>query len=126
MATLQHPLTGPDGPASPASRGAAAGATTAAPRRSARRPAARSAPRFAGDWVSATLRLDAHRRIVRLNTGEVEWLLEAEDFDAVSEAVRGRVLADVEWSPDLRRLLVPGAHERAGTSFFRLRPTGSA
>jgi hypothetical protein len=90
---------------------------------SVRRRAGAGAPvgaaRFPNDWISATLRLGPDRRLVRVSADGIEWVLAAEDFDALARAAAGAPVR-VEWNPDLGRVLIPGAHSRAGTSFFRL------
>jgi hypothetical protein len=82
---------------------------------------AHSAPRFANDWIGATLRLCPERRMVRVSAGTLEWLLAAADFEALAGAAGSLGPLAVEWNPDLRQVLVPGGHLRGGASFFRLR-----
>ncbi|GER24344.1 hypothetical protein NCCP1664_28390 [Zafaria cholistanensis] len=79
------------------------------------------APRFANDWIGATLRLCPERRMARIAAGTLEWLLTAADFDALAAAAEGPGPLAVEWNPDLGQVLVPGGHLRGGASFFRLR-----
>ena len=82
---------------------------------------AHSAPRFANDWIGATLRLCPERRMVRIAAGTLEWLLADADFDALAVAAGSLGPLAVEWNPDLGQVLVPGGHLRGGASFFRLR-----
>jgi hypothetical protein len=82
---------------------------------------AHSAPRFANDWIGATLRLCPERRMARIAAGTLEWLLAPADFDALAGAAGGLGPLAVEWNPDLGQVLVPGGHLRGGASFFRLR-----
>jgi hypothetical protein len=88
-----------------------------------RRLASHTEPRFANDWIGATLRLCPDRGLVRVGSGSVEWILATADFEALLAAVPEAATPPgvaVEWSPGLGRVLVPGAFERAGTSFFTL------
>jgi hypothetical protein len=81
-----------------------------------------TAPRFANDWIPATLRLG--HGTVHVGSGALDWILVPDDFEALERAVGRQGRTEVEWNPDLGRLLVPGGHERTGRSFFTLRPAG--
>ena len=85
-------------------------------------------PRFTGDWVETVVVLE-HGRI-RVDTAEGMHLLIPEDFETLEQAlaVAGGVRCGtgartgVQYNQTLGRLLVPGGHERAGRSFFAVRP----
>lgn len=85
-------------------------------------------PRFTGDWVEAAVVLE-HGGI-RVDTAEGTRLLIAEDFETLDQAlaVAGPVgrgtgaRTGVQYNQTLGQLLVPGGHERAGRSFFAVRP----
>ncbi|WP_376969717.1 hypothetical protein [Arthrobacter sp.] len=88
-----------------------------------RRIAAHTEPRFANDWIGAMLRLCPERGLVRVGSGGVEWISSAADFQALLAAAPEAANAPgvaVEWNPGLGRVLIPGAFERVGTSFFAL------
>lgn len=78
------------------------------------------APRFAGDWIEAWLRLCPDSSTVHLGTSDMDWILPASDIGALASALEGASGAAVQFNPDAGLVLVPGAHERLGSSFFRL------
>lgn len=78
-------------------------------------------PRFAGDWITAWLDLDAETGLVHVGAGPDEWVLEALAPHKLSAALEGRDPVEVQFNPELLVLLLPGAHELVGSSFFRLR-----
>lgn len=111
-------------PSHPPSRSGMPAHPACAPRPPALRgTAAHTTPRFANDWIGATLRLCPERRLARIASGGIEWLLAANDIDTLVAAAPEALDAPgvpVEWNPGLERVLVPGAFERVGTSFFAL------
>jgi hypothetical protein len=84
-------------------------------------PAKNPLPRFAGDWITAWLHLDAHTDLLHVGAGPHEWVLEALAPQKLSAALAGRGPVEVQFNPELLVLLLPGAHELVGSSFFRLR-----
>ncbi|GAA1415990.1 hypothetical protein AUR04nite_29700 [Glutamicibacter uratoxydans] len=105
--------------------------------------AANPLPRFANDWISAWLQFDQSSNLLHIGAGPREWLLEpVEPAKIASVLGSGEQLLGSgeqllgsgeqllgsgeqllgEFNPGLKIALVPGAHQVAGTSFFRLRP----
>lgn len=84
-------------------------------------PARNPLPRFAGDWITAWLHLDAETGLLHVGAGPDEWVLEALAPHRLSSALQGRGPVEVQFNPELLVLLLPGAHELVGSSFFRLR-----
>ncbi|MDO2933432.1 hypothetical protein [Paeniglutamicibacter sulfureus] len=78
-------------------------------------------PRFTGDWIAAWLHLDADTDLLHIGAGPDEWVLEALAPRKLSAALVGRGPVEVQFNPELLVLLLPGAHELVGSSFFRLR-----
>lgn len=78
------------------------------------------APRFRGDWIEAWLRLCPDSATVHLGTADMDWILPAADIGALAAALDGVPGAAVQFNPDAGLVLVPGAFERHGSSFFRL------
>ncbi|WP_313814494.1 hypothetical protein [Glutamicibacter sp.] len=77
-------------------------------------------PRFANDWISAWLQFDQDTNLLHIGAGPHEWL-----FEPVESAKLASVLSEGEqlrgeFNPGLKIALIPGAHQIAGTSFFRL------
>ncbi|GAA4378107.1 hypothetical protein [Paeniglutamicibacter cryotolerans] len=78
------------------------------------------AQRFPGDWIEAWLRLCPDSATVHLGTSGMDWILPAADIQALAAALEGAPGAAVQFNPDAGLVLVPGAHQRNGSSFFRL------
>lgn len=78
-------------------------------------------PRFSGDWITAWLRIDSDTGLLFVGAGPEEWVLEALAPHKLSAAVDGRGPVEVQFNPELLVVLLPGAHELVGDSFFRLR-----
>jgi hypothetical protein len=78
-------------------------------------------PRFAGDWITAWLDIDNDTSLLHVGSGPGEWVLEALAPQRLSAALDGRGPVEVQFNPELLVVLVPGAHELVGDSFFRLR-----
>ena len=78
-------------------------------------------PRFAGDWITAWVTLDQVSGLLHIGAGPEEWLLEAMAPDKLAAALKSSGVIEAEFNPELRVLMIPGAHEQAGSSFFRLR-----
>ncbi|MBM6621786.1 hypothetical protein JTF08_09215 [Micrococcaceae bacterium RIT802] len=82
-------------------------------------------PRFAGDWVDAAVVLG--HGTMRVDTGEQGHILIPEDFGTLRDALApSGSLAGVQFNAALGMLLVPGGHDRAGRSFFAVRPAGAS
>lgn len=93
--------------------------------------------RFAGDWVDAVVVLG--HGTIRVDAGNEGHILIPEDFETLREALavpepterrprRGPgpvVRPGVQFNAALGILLVPGGHDRAGRSFFRVSRAGS-
>ncbi len=95
----------------------------------------RGAPRFTGDWVDAVVVLG--NGTVRIDTRDRGYILISDDFSSLRDALwppreaipaggGGRRRTGVQFNEQLKVLLVPGGHERAGRSFFPLHPAPSA
>ncbi|MFL4473697.1 hypothetical protein ACIPVK_06865 [Paeniglutamicibacter sp. MACA_103] len=84
-------------------------------------PTANPLPRFAGDWITAWLNLDAETDLLHVGAGPDEWLLEALAPHKLSAALEGHGPVEGQFNPELLVVLLPGAHELVGSSFFRLR-----
>ncbi|WP_146111944.1 hypothetical protein [Arthrobacter sp. MYb227] len=78
-------------------------------------------PRFTGDWITAWINLDPTSGLLHIGAGPEEWLLEAIAPDKLEAALRSSGASEAEFNPELLVLMIPGAHEQAGSSFFRLR-----
>ena len=78
-------------------------------------------PRFTGDWITAWVTLDQVSGLLYIGAGPEEWLLEAMAPDKLAAAVKSSVALEAQFNPELLVLMIPGAHEQAGSSFFRLR-----
>lgn len=78
-------------------------------------------PRFAGDWITAWVTLDPVSGLLHIGAGPEEWLLEAMAPDKIAAALKASGAIEAEFNPELLVLMIPGAHEQAGSSFFRLR-----
>ncbi|MDN5754450.1 MAG: hypothetical protein ACTHWW_07015 [Arthrobacter sp.] len=94
-------------------------------------PPAHAAPRFSGDWVDAVVVLG--NGTVRIDTRDRGYLLLSDDFTSLREALSPprEAITDgqrtgVQFNEQLKVLLVPGGHERAGRSFFHLHAAPSA
>ena len=78
-------------------------------------------PRFSGDWITAWLDIDNDNSLLHVGAGPDEWVLEALAPHKLSAALAGRGPVEVQFNPELLVVLLPGAHELVGNSFFRLR-----
>lgn len=78
-------------------------------------------PRFSGDWITAWIDLDNDTGLLHVGAGPDEWVLEALAPHKLSAALAGRGPVEVQFNPELLVVLLPGAHELVGNSFFRLR-----
>ena len=84
-------------------------------------PAKNPLPRFIGDWIAAWLRLDTQTGLLHVGAGPEQWVLEALAPHQLAAALNGRGPVEVQFNPELLVVLLPGAHELVGSSFFRLR-----
>ncbi len=84
--------------------------------------AANPLPRFANDWISAWLQFDQGSNLLHIGAGPREWLLEPVEPAKIASVLGSGEQLLGEFNPGLKIALVPGAHQVAGTSFFRLRP----
>ena len=78
-------------------------------------------PRFSGDWITAWLDIDNDTSLLHVGAGPEEWVLEALAPDKLSAVLEGRGPVEVQFNPELLVVLLPGAHQLVGDSFFRLR-----
>lgn len=78
-------------------------------------------PRFAGDWITAWLEIDHDTGLLHVGSGPDDRVLEALAPHKLAAALAGRGPVEVQFNPELLVVLVPGAHELVGSSFFRLR-----
>lgn len=91
-------------------------------------------PRFTGDWVDAAVVLG--HGTIRVDTAERGLILIPDDFETLKAALApARIAAGprpagarrgVQFNEALGVLLVPGGHDRAGRSFFPVRPAGAS
>lgn len=79
-------------------------------------------PRFAGDWITAWLDLDRDTGLLHIGAGPTEWVLEAYAPHKLTDALAGRGPVEIQFNPELLVVLLPGAHQLVGSSFFRLHP----
>lgn len=77
--------------------------------------------RFSSDWISARFWVDHSTGQLTVAADGERWNLEAEDPELLDKVLDPTQPKDGEFNSALRILLVPRAHEIAGTSFFRLR-----
>lgn len=78
-------------------------------------------PRFSGDWITAWVSLDPASGLLHVGAGPEEWLLEAVAPHKLAAILDSAEAIEAEFNPELLVVMIPGAHEQAGSSFFRLR-----
>ena len=77
--------------------------------------------RFASDWISAQFWLDHSTKTLAITADDQQWTLEAEEPELLAKALDHFPGQVGEFNAKLKVLLIPGAHQIVGTSFFRLR-----
>ncbi|WP_345472293.1 hypothetical protein QMQ05_01135 [Glutamicibacter ectropisis] len=77
--------------------------------------------RFSSDWISARFWKDRTTGQLTIAADGQLWNLEPEQPELLDKVLDPATVNDAEFNAHLKILLVPRAHEIAGTSFFRLR-----